>query len=210
MRMRRLKWAADFIANSEVNVHEPETYKGTWRKLLNKEHIHVEIGTGKGDYWIGMSKLYPELGWIGIEKQESVAALALRKKETFDEHARFIYGDAANIDAWFAPKEIDVIHLNFSDPWPKNRNKKRRLSNERFLDKYHQILSDDGQIIMKTDNRKLFEYSIIEFQNFGFVLEEIFLDFRSEEHDEDVISEYERKFMEEGPIYRAVWKKGGK
>ncbi|MDH6366315.1 MULTISPECIES: tRNA (guanosine(46)-N7)-methyltransferase TrmB [unclassified Breznakia] len=210
MRMRKLKWAADFIANSEVNVHNPEAYQGKWRELLNRDCIHVEIGTGKGDYWIGMANLYPELGWIGIEKQESVAALALRKKDTLEQQTRFIHGDAANIDQWFAKKEIDVIHLNFSDPWPKNRNKKRRLSNERFLDKYNQILSDDGQIIMKTDNRSLFEYSIIEFQNFGFKLEEIYLDFRSEQHDEDIISEYERKFMEKGPIYRAVWVKGGK
>ncbi|NBL00053.1 MAG: tRNA (guanosine(46)-N7)-methyltransferase TrmB, partial [Erysipelotrichia bacterium] len=166
------------------------------------------IGTGKGDYWIGMSDLYPDTLWVGIEKNESVAALAVRKSGEESENRCFIYGDAQAIDEWFAPHEVDVIHLNFSDPWPKNRTKKRRLSHPSFLKKYDTILKADGEIIMKTDNASLFEYSVLEFQENGYYLADFSVDFRRVEHDEDVISEYERKFMELGnPIYRAIWKR---
>ncbi|MDL2276096.1 tRNA (guanosine(46)-N7)-methyltransferase TrmB [Breznakia sp. OttesenSCG-928-G09] len=207
MRMRKLKWAKEYIENSDCVVFDPEVVKGQWSAFLNRDAIHVEIGTGKGDYWIGMSNLYPKQGWVGIEKNESVAALALRKAGETQEHVRFIYGDAANFSSWFGEKEIDVIHLNFSDPWPKRRTSKRRLSNERFIELYHKVLKDNGEIQMKTDNRSLFEYSILQFQDAPFKLKELYLDFRSEQHDEDVISEYEQKFMENGPIYRAVWEK---
>lgn len=207
MRMRRLKWAKEYIEKSEDVIISPNEYKGNWSSFLNRERIHVEIGSGKGDYWIGMANLYPESGWIGVEKNESACALSLRKVEQTRENVKFIYGDASMIEEWFADGEIDVIHLNFSDPWPKRRTSKRRLSNERFIKKYLDILKEDGEIRMKTDNRKLFEYSIIEFQNNGFELIEIDLDFRSEQHDEDVITEYESKFMELGPIYRAIWKR---
>lgn len=208
MRMRRLKWAPQFLKDSEMVIQTPTEYKGKWKSKYKKEKLHIEIGTGKGDYWIGMSELYPETLWIGIEKNESVAALAVRKSGETSENRRFIYGDAQVIDEWFAPGEVDVIHLNFSDPWPKNRTKKRRLSHPSFLKKYETILKQDGEIIMKTDNSSLFEYSIIEFQNNGYYLCDFSVDFRRETHDEDVISEYERKFMEQNnPIYRAVWKR---
>lgn len=207
MRVRKLKWAKDFINQSESVVLDPSAIKGNWNTFLSRDIIHIEIGSGKGDYWIGMSAMYPTIGWIGIEKNESVAALALRKVENMQEHARFIWGDADVIETWFESEEIDVIHLNFSDPWPKNRNSKRRLTHARFIKKYYDILKKDGEIHMKSDNRKLFEYSLVQFQNEGFYLKEVSLDYRSETHDEDTITEYERKFMEQGVIYRAVWAK---
>ena len=101
-----------------------------------------------------------------------------------------IQKDAANISEWFSAGEVDVIHLNFSDPWPKKRYAKRRLSSSQFLDQYAQILSDEGQIQMKTDNSSLFEYSLIEFQNAGYRMIEISVDYRRETHDEDVMTEY--------------------
>lgn len=204
--MRRLKWAFDFLANSEIVIHDPKETKGRWKEILNSDIVHIEIGTGKGDYWIQMSQMYPQYGWIGIEKNESVAALAVRKSEELTKNRRFIYGDAAEIDTWFDQGEIDVIHLNFSDPWPKNRTSKRRLSHASFLEKYKYILHENGQIQMKTDNSSLFEFSILQFQENGFTLKEFSVDFRREVHEEDAISEYESKFMEKGnPIYRAVW-----
>lgn len=206
MRVRKLKWAEDFLANQSVIVQDPTTLKGKWSSVLTQPELHVEIGSGKGDYWIGMSQLYPEQSWIGIEKNTSVAALALKKiEDQVHPNRRFIVLDAEHIEEWF-DHEINVLHLNFSDPWPKKRNSKRRLSHASFLNQYRKILKSDGKIIMKTDNRALFEFSIIEFQNNGFVLEEIYLDFRSTIHDEDTISEYEAKFMAKGnPIYRGVW-----
>lgn len=211
MRMRKLPWAEDFLKEQDVVIKEPHAYAGTWKQRLHKDVLHVEIGTGKGDYWILMSQKYPENGWIGIEKNNNVAALAVRKYTKLEEamsNVAFINDDAENISEWFQKGEVDVIHLNFSDPWPKKRAHKKRLSNEKFIRQYADILSEDGEIQMKTDNSSLFEYSIIEFQKCGWFLHDFSVDFRRNEHDEDAISEYERKFMEKGqPIYRAVWKK---
>lgn len=209
MRMRRLKWAPEFLENSPIVIHEPEKYKGKWKEYLNRNILHVEIGTGKGDYWIQMSDMYEDIGWIGIEKNESVAAMAVRKSGEKKENRCFIQNDASSIEQWFEKEEVDVIHLNFSDPWPKKKASKRRLSHSSFLNKYEEILSADGEIQMKTDNAKLFEYSLLQFAQNNFTLVDCSVDFRREEHLEDAISEYESKFMEKGnPIYRAVWKKG--
>ena len=211
MRMRKLPWAEDYLREQKVVVQEPSLHAGNWKSLLNCEILHVEIGSGKGDYWVGMSQKYPALGWVGVEKNKNVAALAVRKfmnTETPNTHMAFIDQDAEDIETWFAEGEIDVIHLNFSDPWPKKRTHKKRLSNEKFIRQYAGILHADGEIQMKTDNCDLFEYSIIEFQNTGWFLHDFSVDFRRVEHLEDVISEYEQKFMNKGqPIYRAVWKK---
>lgn len=207
MRMRRLKWAKEYIEQSKDVIFDPSSIKGNWNQVLNRDCIHIEIGSGKGDYLLGMAELYPTCGWVGIEKNESVMALSLRKIENTKEYVKFIYSDAQDISSWFMKGEVDVIHLNFSDPWPKNRTAKRRLSSDSFVKQYEIILKDDGEIQMKSDNRSLFEYSILQFQNSNFKLVELSLDYRSEVHDEDVISEYEQKFMQAGPIYRAVWKK---
>ncbi|MEG0274406.1 MAG: tRNA (guanosine(46)-N7)-methyltransferase TrmB [Longicatena sp.] len=211
MRMRKLPWAEDFLEQQPVVVKNVKEAAGTWKKRLQRDTLHVEIGTGKGDYWIGMAQLYPDAGWIGIEKNVSVAALAVRKYSNLEEapaHMLYINDDAEDIKEWFAKGEVDVIHLNFSDPWPKKRAHKKRLSNHAFIEQYHHILSDDGEIQMKTDNVSLFEYSVLEFQNEGWFLHEFSVDYRRVEHNEDVITEYEHRFMELGqPIYRAVWKK---
>lgn len=211
MRMRKLPWAEDFLKEQDVVIKEPSAYAGKWRTLLKKERLHVEIGTGKGDYLLQMCQKYQDSGWIGIEKNNNVAALAVRKYTRLEEpveNMAFINGDAEEISSWFEHGEVDVIHLNFSDPWPKKRAHKKRLSNEKFIRQYGDILSENGEIRMKTDNSSLFEYSVIEFQKCGWFLHEFSVDFRRVEHEEDAITEYEHKFMEKGqPIYRAVWRK---
>lgn len=211
MRMRKLPWAEDFLKEQAIVVKEPATYQGKWKKLLKRDILHLEIGCGKGDYWTKMALQYPEYGWIGVEKNMNVAALAVRKYTKLEEakdHMLFINDDAEAIAEWFAKGEIQVIHLNFSDPWPKKRAHKKRLSNKKFIAQYANILSDDGEIQMKTDNMDLFEYSIMEFQNAGWFLHDFSVNFRRNPHEEDVITEYEHRFMEKGqPIYRAVWKK---
>lgn len=211
MRMRKLAWAEDFLQQEEVVMKNPSDYKGKWKNILNRDVLHVEIGSGKGDYWVQMAKLYPTLGWIGIERNRNVAALAVKKQVDASwekDNMRFISEDAQCMHTWFAQGEIDVIHLNFSDPWPKKRTHKKRLSNRTFIAQYANVLAEDGEIQMKTDNMDLFEYSILEFQKAGWFLHEFSTNFRRVAHDEDVISEYERRFMNLGqPIYRAVWKK---
>ncbi len=210
MRMRKKKWAMPYLeANTDFVIFQPESNKGNWKKILNKDILHIEIGCGKGDYFIQMSNMYPDEGWLAIEKDYNCAAVAAKKAlENRPDNALMIAHDAANINEWFLDEEVDVIHLNFSDPWPKSKNSKRRLSHSNFLQQYFKILNKNGKIILKTDNKKFFEYSLIEFTNFGYKLENVWVDFRDEDHPEDAISEYEAKFMALGqPIYRAIFSK---
>lgn len=210
MRMRKKSWAEPFLTeHDDVVIASPDSLKGCWKNRLNKQNLHVEIGSGKGDYFTLMAELYPESGWVGIEKNTNVAAIAAKKAvESEHENQLLIAQDAEKISEWFADGEIDVIHLNFSDPWPKTGYKKRRLSHRRFLEVYEKLLCENGQIIMKTDNRKLFEFSLLEFAQCHFVLSDVSVDFRAEDHPEDVMTEYERKFVDlNQPIYRAVWTK---
>ena len=210
MRMRKKKWALPYLEEqSQLVVAAPAENKGKWKAALKSESLHLEIGTGKGDYITQMSQKDPSIGWIGMEKDSNVACLAVRKIVELEiGNILYINNDASNIPEYFAAGEINTIHLNFSDPWPKKGHIKRRLSSTVFLDKYYDILEDEGYIIMKTDNSKLFEFSLVEFLKHRFILENVWVDFRRDEHDEDTITEYERKFMEMGqPIYRAVFKK---
>ena len=209
MRMRKVKWATDYLPNANCLVKEPSKQAGQWKKLLGTDTLHIEIGCGKGNYSLDMAKMYPDTGFIAIEKNESAAGIAAKKydEDEADKHLKLIQDDASAIGEWFGPREVDVIHLNFSDPWPKKRYAKRRLSSATFLDQNKRILSRDGEIQMKTDNSALFEYSLIEFQNAGFKMVEVSVDYRRETHDEDAITEYEQKFISLGqPIYRCIWR----
>lgn len=209
MRMRRIPWAAQYLQSSPCRISHPQEYKGIWKNSL-KGKLHLEIGCGKGGYTASLAGLLPADRFVAVEKNESAAGLAAKKfDESGLENIRLIYGDGADLSAWFDKGELDVIHLNFSDPWPKKRNAKRRLSAPSFLEQYKAVLADDGCIIMKTDNSALFEYSLTGFDQAGFRLEEVSVDFRREAHPEDPLTEYEEKFVQAGhPIYRAVWKKG--
>lgn len=210
MRMRKKKWAEPFIEeHRDFIIANPNEYKGKWKEVLNRESLHVEVGAGKGDYFINMSKMYPQEGWVAIEKDYSCGALAAKKAlEDRKDNQLMIISDATDIGEWFACKEVDVIHLNFSDPWPKSKTKKRRLSHASFINKYLNILSDSGQLILKTDNEQFFEFSLVELTNNGFKLDQVWVNFRRDEHEEDAITEYESKFMALGqPIFRAIFTK---
>ncbi len=208
MRMRKKKWADPYLLeHGEYAVPDPSALKGRWKELLQCETLHVEIGMGKGDYLNCMAEMYPEHGFVGIERDHSCAAVACRKAlevENLDLHnKRMIVGNAEALEEWFDENEIDVIHLNFSDPWPKSHYHKRRLSSSRFLEMYHHVLTKDGEIRMKTDNKDLFEDSVLYFIHNGFTLTELSVDYHRTEHSEDAITEYESKFMELGqPIYQ--------
>lgn len=208
MRMRRKPWANDMIASrQDCVINNPSEIKGNW-KQFQKKKIVVEIGAGKGDYWIAMAHQNPDELWVAIEKDYSCSGIALKKSlDCTSENMKFIVGDAAKINEWFDEKEVDRIHLNFSDPWPKKSHTKRRLTYSTFLQSYQKILKRDGCIVMKTDNAKLFEFSLVSFSQADWPLVEVSVDFRREEHPEDAITEYENNFMDLGqPIYRAVWK----
>lgn len=211
MRMRKKPWAKEMIASrTDCVITKPEEMAGKWQSKANGKVV-VEIGSGKGDYWIGMAHKYPDELWIAVEKSEDATAIALKKclNDTLD-NMKMIINDATDIKKWFAQNEVDRIHLNFSDPWPKKAHTKRRLTYGSFLDSYNYILKDDGLIVMKTDNVSLFEYSVPSFSQAGWLIKEMSVDYRRIEHNEDVITEYERNFMEKAqPIYRAVFMKKG-
>ena len=211
MRMRKKKWAEPYLQDhSSFAYTNPIECKGKWKDLLHCEELHVELGCGKGDYFNRMTDMYPNTGWVAIEKDYSAAAVACKKSlEEYEnnDRKRLIVNDASNLLDWFEDGEIDVIHLNFSDPWPKKYTHKRRLSSKKFLEMYHLVLSDSGSIRMKTDNKDLFESSIIYFLENHFTFTEFSVDYRRHEHPEDAITEYESRFMELGqPIYLLVAK----
>ena len=207
MRMRKKKWADPWLEeHSDYVLKEPELFRGKWLEHVKGNKLHVEIGTGKGDYLNHMAAMYPEEAWVGIEKDRSVCAVAARKAVEAGEDLssrRMIAGDAVHLAEWFGDHEIDVIHLNFSDPWPKKHYHKRRLSSASFLAVYRKLLKKDGMIRMKTDNKDLFEDSVLYFLQNGFTFTEFSVDYRRREHPEDALTEYERRFTELGqPVYQ--------
>lgn len=202
MRLRNVKNAKDIINNSKLVIDDYKEYQGNFNKLFNNSNpIHLEIGSGKGRFIINMAKSFPNVNFIGIEKYDSVLARAL-EKEDYISNLRFIRMDATYIEDVFK-QEIDTIYLNFSDPWPKERHKHRRLTDSFFLKRYDSLFKGGKHIIMKTDNRKLFEYSIIEFTNYGYKINDISLDLYDDDINDNVATEYETKFHSKGfPIYK--------
>ena len=203
MRLRNVKGASEIINNFHYIIKNYEEYKGHFNDIFsNNNSIHIEIGMGKGDFIIGMAKKYPNINFIGIEKFDSVIVRAIEKIDEDIPNLRLIRMDANEIEKAFY-KEVDTIYLNFSDPWPKNRHENRRLTSKNFLSKYDSLFSSSNHIIMKTDNRKLFEYSIVSFSNYGYVIEEIILDMYKEDLSDNVKTEYETKFSDLGyTIYK--------
>ena len=203
MRLRNVKGARDTIENSDYIIKDYKEYKGKYNKLFNNNNpIHIEIGMGKGNFIIGMAKMYPDINFIGIEKYDSVIVRAIEKLDEDIPNLKLIRMDAQETDEVFL-KEIDTIYLNFSDPWPKNRHEHRRLTSEAFLKRYDTVFKNNKHIIMKTDNRKLFEFSIISLTNFGYKIKEISLDMYNDDIKDNVQTEYEKKFHDKGfPIYK--------
>ena len=202
MRLRNVKGASSKIDASKYIIKDYEKYRGNYKNIFNNDNkICIEIGMGKGDFIKGMSMMYPNVNFIGIEKYDSVMVRAIEKLEDTDiQNLRLIKMDAESIGNVFA-KEIDTIYLNFSDPWPKDRHEKRRLTSSNFLSKYDNLFSGTKHIIFKTDNRKLFEYSIKSLTNYGYRINNISLDLHKDVLI-NVETEYEKKFSALGyPIY---------
>ena len=208
MRLRNVRGASEIIEKSLYVIQNPEEYKGNFKSLFNNNNpLHIEIGMGKGDFIIGMAKKYPNINFIGVEKFDSVIVRAIEKLEEDIPNLKLIRMDATSIEDVFY-KEVDTIYLNFSDPWPKNRHEHRRLSSEVFLKRYDGLFKSDKKIIMKTDNRKLFEFSIISLTDYNYKIEEISLNLYNDDIKDNVSTEYEKKFHEKGfPIYKIVVKK---
>ncbi|WP_366247423.1 tRNA (guanosine(46)-N7)-methyltransferase TrmB [Terribacillus aidingensis] len=208
MRVRHKPWADDYLKeNDHIVVQEPKNYKGKWRELFgNDKPLHVEIGSGKGQFITGMAAQHPEYNFIGIEQAKSIIVTAVEKAAEADlPNVRLLNENAADFRELFEVNEVDSIYLNFSDPWPKNKHEKRRLTYKSFLKQYESVLKDDGEVVFKTDNQKLFEYSLSSFSRYGMILQEVKLDLHAENDPLNVKTEYEEKFSSRGyRIYRSV------
>ncbi|MFD1066812.1 tRNA (guanosine(46)-N7)-methyltransferase TrmB [Oceanobacillus locisalsi] len=206
MRQRHKPWADDYLKEKEhIVLENPTIHKGKWKEVFGNDNpVHVEIGSGKGQFISGMAKQYPHINFVGIEVAKSIIVSAVQKvDEAGVDNARLLNVDATDIRELFAENEIGEIYLNFSDPWPKNRHEKRRLTFKHFLEQYQDILTDKGEIVLKTDNRGLFEYSLVSFSEYGMKLIEVNLDLHAIEDATNVQTEYEEKFASQGHvIYR--------
>ena len=214
MRLRNIPGAKEVIENSPYVVHEPQKQKGQWSHVFENDHpIHIEVGMGKGRFLMDMARLHPEVNYVGIEMYDSVLLRALQKREEYEQNEGtltnlfFMCMDARLLPEIFEKGEVKKIYLNFSDPWPKARHAKRRLTSRQFLERYDQILVLEGSVEFKTDNRDLIEFSLEEVKEAGWTLEASTFDLH---HDEEllkgnVMTEYEEKFSSMGnPIHKLI------
>lgn len=194
MRLKHIKNADIIINNSPYLVKNPIEYRGKWNSLFNNDNpIEIEIGTGKGKFIINKALVNPNINYIGIEKYDSPLVNAVKLLQDINiNNLKLICFDALHIDEIF-DKEIDKIYLNFSDPWPKKRHEKRRLTSKQFLDKYEKLFKNEKRIQMKTDNDDLYEYSCISFIENGYEI------IKTDTNYKDTITtEYEDKFIKSG------------
>ena len=199
LRLKNVKNASKIINESSYMILEPNFYKGKWNVVFkNSNPISIEIGMGKGDFIIEMAKRNPKINYIGIEMYDSVIVRAVQKLEKENiPNLRLIRMDANNINDVF-DKEVDVIYLNFSDPWPKKRHAKRRLTSHEFLEKYDLVFKKAKTIIQKTDNIYLFAFSVESLSTYGYTLKHVTMDLYNEQWLKTPASEYEKKFVLNG------------
>lgn len=209
MRLRNIKGAGEIIEANEFVIKNPEEHKGKWNEIFQNNHpIRIEIGMGKGQFIMEMAKRNPDINYIGVERYSSVLLRALQKhEETELNNLYFLCIDARTVEDIFAPGEIDKIYLNFSDPWPKDRHAKRRLTSREFLTRYDKILREDGRLEFKTDNRDLFEFSLEETKEAGWKIQQHTFDLHKDEtmNAGNIMTEYEEKFSSMGnPIHKMI------
>ena len=207
MRLRKVKNAYEKLkADTKYFVDKENNYKGRWKSVFNNDNpIHIEIGCGKGQFMMELAKKNPNINYVAIEKYDSVLLRVSEKANEYDiPNLRITIIDANEISNYFDKGEVERIYLNFSDPWPKNHHAKRRLTSKIFLDQYRLILSRNGEIHQKTDNRGLFEFSLESFNENGYGLKHISLDLHKdyEKYPFNITTEFEDKWSKFGPIYR--------
>lgn len=210
MRLRNKPWAEDFInSHPEIVIPNPEEQKGKWNLVFDNENpLHIEVGTGKGQFVTGMAKQNPDINYIGIELYDSVIVSALENALEAQPlpNLRLLKVNGADLAKYFQKNDVHRVYLNFSDPWPKDRHAKRRLTSTRFLERYDNILTPEGRVMFKTDNKDLFDFSLEQVEEAGWILENHTYDLHHSEYNEgNVMTEYEEKFSAKGnPICRLV------
>lgn len=215
MRLRNVKGSREAIADSIYTINEPAQMKGRWKEYFkNTNPIHIEVGMGKGRFITELALKNPEINYIGIEKYSSVLIRAIEKVEALNSSREqpvnnlvFIRMNAEELCDVFEKNEVDKIYLNFSDPWPKDRHAKRRLTSKEFFGRYHNILVPEGSVEFKTDNRDLFDLSLEEIPLAGWQITEYTYDLHHNEkmNEGNIMTEYEEKFSSLGnPIHKLI------
>ena len=210
MRLRNVPGAREVMVENEYVFTEPEGMCGTWKEVFGNDNpIHIEIGMGKGTFITTLAGMNPDINYVGIEKYSSVLLRAVEKQDELQlPNLRFIRMDAEAICEVFGAGEVDRIYLNFSDPWPKDRHAKRRLTSRQFLERYTDILKDDGYVEFKTDNRGLFDFSVEEVKESPkWELTIVTYDLHNDTDlvEGNVMTEYEEKFSSQGnPICKLI------
>lgn len=209
MRLRNVPGAREVMVENDYVFTEPENVKGTWKDIFGNDNpVHIEIGMGKGRFITTLAADNPDINYIGIEKYSSVLLRAVEKQDELQlPNLRFIRMDAEGICEVFDKDEVDRIYLNFSDPWPKDRHAKRRLTSRQFFARYDNILKKSGRVEFKTDNRDLFDFSVEEVKDAGWNLKAVTYDLHNDAsmNEGNVCTEYELKFSEQGnPICKLI------
>lgn len=209
MRLRNIPGAREVMAENENVFTEPKGMKGTWHEVFGNDNpIYIEVGMGKGQFISTLAANNPRINYVGIEKYSSVLLRAVEKQEELQlPNLKFIRMDAEEICEVFAEGEVDRIYLNFSDPWPKDRHAKRRLTSRQFFARYNAILKRDGRVEFKTDNKALFDFSVEEVKESGWNLDACTYDLHNDNvlNEGNVMTEYEERFSEAGnPICKLI------
>ena len=204
MEYNVIKNASGILNNSKYYVNNPTKYKGKWNDFFaNRNPIILELGTGRGEFIINMARKYPNVNFIGLELNESQIATAAKKLERENiKNLKLIKDDARNIINIFG-KEIDTIYLTFSEPWPKKRDEKNRFTHESYLKLYDRIFKKDKHIILKTDNKGLFAYSLETLSAYWYVFNTVSLDLHNDERNiPNLMTDFEKQYFKENrPIY---------
>ena len=204
MEYNVVKNASGILNSSKYYVSNPTKYKGKWNDFFgNHNPIYLELGTGRGEFIIQMAKNYPNINFIGLELNESQIATAAKKLERENiKNLKLIKDDARNIVSIFG-KEIDTIYLTFSEPWPKKRDERNRFTHESYLKLYDRIYKKNKHIILKTDNKGLFAYSLETLSNYWYVFDTVSLDLHNDERGiPNLMTDFEiQYFKEKRPIY---------
>ncbi|MBQ8827531.1 MAG: tRNA (guanosine(46)-N7)-methyltransferase TrmB [Clostridia bacterium] len=207
MRLRTKKNLEPRIEKcSYLLIDEPAQYKGIWLKTFGGSKLHLEIGCGKGSFVCGMAAMYPDVTFIAIERVRNVIVTAMEKADKAGlKNVHFINANARELTEFFDDGEIDRIYLNFSDPWPKTRHEKNRLTSSSFMPTYIKLLTKGGEIHQKTDNRQLFDFSLDVYKEYGCTLTDVSYDLHKDGMEGNVVTEYEQRFVDLGqPIHRVV------
>ena len=197
MRLRNVPGAREVMVENEYVFTEPEGMCGTWKEVFGNDNpMHIEIGMGKGTFITTLAGMNPDINYVGIEKYSSVLLRAVEKQDELQlPNLRFIRMDAENINEVFGVDEVDRIYLNFSDPWPKDRHAKRRLTSRQFFARYDKMLKKEGRVEFKTDNRPLFDFSLEQLQEAGWHAD--YVSYHLHENGpaaDNIMTEYEQKF----------------